>query len=66
VVVAEAGRTRAEGDLLITGNNWVGIVTILVGAIAWALGPYLLLWRSRHPNGPRALFRPTIGRGTRL
>jgi hypothetical protein len=65
VVVGEAGSTRAEGDLLITGNNWVGIVTILVGAIAWAIGPYLALFRSRHPGGSRLPSRLTIGRGAR-
>jgi hypothetical protein len=49
IVIGAAGRTKSEGDLLITGNNWVGIVTILVGALAWAVGPYLTVVRGR-PN----------------
>jgi hypothetical protein len=32
-----ASRTT-EGDLIITGGNWVGLVTLLVGPIAFAVG----------------------------
>lgn len=35
-----ATKTR-EGDLIITGNNWVGLVTLLAGPIAFALGIFL-------------------------
>jgi len=30
-----------EGDLIITGNNWVGLVTLLAGPIAFALGVFI-------------------------
>ena len=32
-----ASRTT-EGDLIITGDNWVGLVTLLAGPIAFAVG----------------------------
>jgi hypothetical protein len=52
LVIFAAGRTTSEGDLLITGNNWVGVVTILVGALAWAIGPYFTVIRGgRRPRG---------------
>jgi len=55
VVIFAAGRTTSEGDLLITGNNWVGVVTILVGAIAWAIGPYFTVIRA---GGRLPMVRP--------
>jgi Family of unknown function (DUF6113) len=37
VMVLSADRT-AEGDLIFAGNNWVGLATLFVGSIAFALG----------------------------
>jgi hypothetical protein len=37
VMVLAADRT-AEGDLIFAGTNWVGLVTLFVGSIAFALG----------------------------
>jgi hypothetical protein len=34
-----SGRTR-EGDLVVTGNNWVGLVTIFAGATTFAVAAY--------------------------
>jgi hypothetical protein len=47
VVIFAAGNRTSEGDILIAGNNWVGVVTILLGALAWAVGGYVLILRSR-------------------
>lgn len=46
------GRTR-EGDLVITGNNWVGLVTIFAGATTFAAAAYWLTIRSL-PRPPRS------------
>jgi hypothetical protein len=51
VMLLASGRTN-EGDLLITGNNWVGLVTILIGTAAFAIAAYLLLV-PRRPAPPR-------------
>jgi len=40
-----SGRTR-EGDLVVTGNNWVGLVTIFAGATTFAVAAYWLSIRS--------------------
>ncbi|HEY2794237.1 MAG TPA: hypothetical protein VGJ28_17865, partial [Micromonosporaceae bacterium] len=40
VVMFAAGDLTSDGDLIIQGN-WVGISTILLGAVAWAAGGYL-------------------------
>jgi Family of unknown function (DUF6113) len=42
VMVRASGRT-AEGDLLLTGDNWVGLLTILGGTVAFAGGAYFLI-----------------------
>lgn len=42
VMVLASGRTT-EGDLLLTGDNWVGPVTILFGTVAFAAGAYRLI-----------------------
>ena len=47
VVIFAAGNRTSEGDILIAGNNWVGVVTILLGAVAWAAGVYVLMFRRR-------------------
>jgi hypothetical protein len=45
--LAASGRTT-EGDLLVTGDNWVGLWTLFVGPLAFALGMYLAML-SRRP-----------------
>jgi hypothetical protein len=51
-MVLAAGRT-AEGDLVLTSNNWVGIVTMAAGALAFAVVVYWLTIRSlRRPRDP--------------
>jgi hypothetical protein len=45
VVIFAAGNRTSEGDLLITGNNWVGVVTILLGAVGWVAGAYYFVFR---------------------
>jgi Family of unknown function (DUF6113) len=49
VMVLAADRT-AEGDLIFTGNNWVGLVTLFVGSISFALG--VVRWVRRPASGP--------------
>jgi hypothetical protein len=44
--LAASGRTT-EGDLLITGDNWVGLTTLFVGPLAFAAGAYLTMIRRR-------------------
>jgi hypothetical protein len=44
VWLAASGRTT-EGDLLITGDNWVGLTTLFVGPLAFAAGAYLTMIR---------------------
>lgn len=46
-VMFAASTKTSEGDLLITGDNWVGVATILIGAVAWAVAVYLLMYRPR-------------------
>ena len=41
VVWFVAASRTSEGDLIITGNNWVGLVTLLAGPIAFALGVFV-------------------------
>ena len=41
VVWVVAATKTSEGDLIITGNNWVGLVTLLAGPIAFALGIFI-------------------------
>lgn len=45
IVIFVAGNRTPEGDLLIAGNNWVGLLTILLGALAWAVGAYASMLR---------------------
>lgn len=50
VLLMAAGRTD-EGDLLLTGDNWVGLATIFVGTAAFAVAAYFLLV-PRRPTPP--------------
>lgn len=41
-----AGSVRTtEGDLLIPGNDWPGLVALLAGAAAWGITAYLTILR---------------------
>jgi len=51
-VMLVAGNETGGGDLLITGDNWVGVSTILLGAVAWAAAAYLLMFRRQRTGGP--------------
>jgi hypothetical protein len=43
-----AATKTAEGDLLITGGNWVGLITLLAGPISFALGVYVPVIREQN------------------
>jgi hypothetical protein len=38
-----AGRPTTEGDILLAGDNWVGIVTMFAGSIAFAIVAFRLI-----------------------
>jgi hypothetical protein len=40
-----AGTRTTEGDYLISGNDWVALVTILVGSLTFAIYTYKLILR---------------------
>ncbi|MEV0727554.1 hypothetical protein [Polymorphospora sp. NPDC050346] len=42
IMVVAAGRTD-EGDLLLTGDNWVGLATIVTGSMAFAIMGFRLI-----------------------
>jgi hypothetical protein len=44
VLIVAAGRTT-EGDLLLVGDNWVGLTTILAGVLAYTMSAVRLLGR---------------------
>ena len=46
VFFAAATRTR-EGDLLLTDNNWVGLVTLLAGPVAFAVAVFVPIMREQ-------------------
>ncbi|WP_433056541.1 hypothetical protein [Dactylosporangium sp. CS-033363] len=46
VWILSAGRT-SEGDLIITDDNWVGLLTLFAGPLAFAIGIYLSAMRPR-------------------
>jgi len=51
VTMFAGARRTTEGDLLITGNDWPGLVALLTGAAAYGLTAYRLLLPSIHPAG---------------
>lgn len=62
VVMVLAGRRTSEGDMLLTGDNWVGQVMVFVGAVAFGLGAYHLIV-SRPPGTARpSTARPSTAR----
>jgi len=42
-VMVSASRRTAEGDLLLLGGTWVGVVTIFAGSIAFAIVAFRLI-----------------------
>jgi len=53
IVFVAAGRTH-EGDLVLTGNNWVGTVLLLVGPLSWGCTVFWLVARPlRKPPAAR-------------
>jgi hypothetical protein len=48
VTMLTAASKTAEGDLLIPSADWMGLVTILVGALAWGIGAYRLILTIPH------------------
>jgi hypothetical protein len=52
VMIPAAGRTN-EGDLLLTGDNSVGLVTIFAGVVAFAVGAYRLMLPRAHIRSRR-------------
>ncbi|MER7005181.1 hypothetical protein ABT297_19325 [Dactylosporangium sp. NPDC000555] len=56
--ILAAGRT-SEGDLIITNNNWVGLLTLFVGPLAFAIGIYVSTMRQR--IAPRRPSDPASG-----
>jgi hypothetical protein len=61
-MVAATARTT-EGDLVVAGNNWVGLVTVFGGSLAFAGGAYWLTLRSlparSGPSGPSGQSGPS-------
>ncbi|MFY1675306.1 hypothetical protein ACN27G_36145 [Plantactinospora sp. WMMB334] len=55
VMVVAAGGT-SEGDILIAGNNWVGIAMIFAGSVTFAVVGFRMIMSPRGPDSP--LLRP--------
>jgi hypothetical protein len=47
-----AGVRTEEGDQLLSGDNWVGLVMILLGSLTFALHAYRLILRGDAPRRP--------------
>jgi hypothetical protein len=52
-VLLIASNATAEGDLLIPANNYVGVFTLFLGSLAWALAAYRVIL-GRKPGPPVA------------
>lgn len=48
-VMFAAASSTSVGDLVLTGDNWVGIGTLIGGTVAFALGGYRLILTSVRP-----------------
>ncbi|GII21102.1 DUF6113 family protein [Planosporangium mesophilum] len=46
VPIVLAASKRAEGDAILTANNWVALVTMLAGPVSFAVTAYWLTMRS--------------------
>ncbi|GAA0896739.1 hypothetical protein GCM10009557_70940 [Virgisporangium ochraceum] len=49
-VMVVASSRKTEGDLLLTDTNWVGIVTMLVGSLTYAVAGYRLVLTAFRPK----------------
>lgn len=50
VMFFAVGMRTGEGDQLVAGDNWVGLVMILLGSLSFALYAYRLILRGHPPN----------------
>jgi hypothetical protein len=50
-MMVAASKTQA-GDLLIPGNDYMGLAAILLGALAWGAGGYWVVLNGRPPGAP--------------
>ncbi|MET7398431.1 hypothetical protein ABZS66_33580 [Dactylosporangium sp. NPDC005572] len=57
VWILAAGRT-SEGDLLLTEGNWVGLLTLFAGPLAFAVGIYVSALRRRPGNSKPGTLAP--------
>jgi hypothetical protein len=57
-MVVAANRTR-EGDLLLPGNDYMGLVAILIGGAAWGLAGYRMILVTPPPVQSLGAVRPT-------
>ncbi|GGM32662.1 hypothetical protein ACFFX1_05090 [Dactylosporangium sucinum] len=57
VWILAAGRTT-EGDLLLTDGNWVGLLTLFAGPLAFAVGIYVSALRQRPANSKPGALAP--------
>jgi hypothetical protein len=56
-VMVAAGDLTSDGDLLVEGT-WVGLSTILLGAVAWAVAGYMAILRPGRTAPARAVPAP--------
>ena len=49
-IMVVASSRKSEGDLLLTENNWVGIITMLAGSITFAVAGYRLVLTAFRPR----------------
>ena len=54
IVMVVAGTTTSDGDLILTGNNWVGLATIATGSLAWAGTGYWLIVKRANARAAEA------------
>ncbi len=54
IVMGVAGTTTSDGDLILTGNNWVGLATIATGSLAWAGTGYWLIVKRANARAAEA------------
>jgi hypothetical protein len=64
VVIFAAGSLTSDGDLIIEGT-WVGLTTILLGAVAWAAGGYFVVGRANRRAAVAAVPSPASTAATR-
>lgn len=49
VVMGFAMDKRTEGDLLLVAGNWMALVLVIAGSLAWAVAVAVLVWRHALP-----------------